>query len=87
VDAELVVVGSFNLAFACHPEPARRLREEHDRLADPSRSCRLGLDGRRTVSPDGAGARACAWRRESGASLGRRPLAHAVGWLPVESQL
>jgi putative cardiolipin synthase len=100
VDDGPVFVGSFNLdprsaalntemgAFVRHPTLARELRAEHERLADPARSWRLGLDGNRlSWTGAGAGGRVQTVRGEPGASLARRLVAGLVRWLPVESQL
>lgn len=100
VDGALVFVGSFNLdprskwlntemgAFARHAELGRRLRQEHARLADPSRSYRVALDDEgRLVWTDLAGGRERHRTHEPDASLRRRLLARLVRWLPVESQL
>ncbi|MGK7861135.1 phospholipase D family protein [Falsiroseomonas sp. E2-1-a4] len=100
VDEGPVFVGSFNLdprsaalntemgAFVDHPTLARELRAEHDRLADPARSWRLGLeDGRLTWTGTGPDGRPRTLRREPDASLRRRMLARVLRWLPIESQL
>ncbi len=100
VDEGPVFVGSFNLdprsaalntemgAFVHHPTLARELRAEHDRLADPSRSWRLGLEeGRLTWTGTGQDGRLQTLRREPDASLRRRVLARVLRWLPIESQL
>ncbi|GGG26903.1 phospholipase D family protein [Caldovatus sediminis] len=100
VDDGPVFVGSFNLdprsaalntemgAFVSHPALAAELRAEHDRLADPSRSWRVSLEGGRlTWTGTGAGGRLQVLRHEPGASLRRRLVAGLVRWLPIESQL
>ncbi|NKE45459.1 phospholipase D family protein [Roseomonas frigidaquae] len=100
VDDGPVFVGSFNLdprsaalntemgAFVDHPTLARELRAEHDRLADPARSWRLGLEeGRLTWTGSGPDGRLRTLRREPDASLRRRVLARVLRWLPIESQL
>lgn len=95
IDGHLVGVGSFNLdprsanintemgVFTEHPELARQLRQEFDRLAAPQHSYCVELEGRRLV-----------WRNDQGkvyhepdAPLGRRIIATLSRWLPVESQL
>ncbi len=102
VDDGPIFVGSFNLdprsaalntemgAFVRHPVLARELRAEHERLADPVRSWRLGLDarGRLTWTGTGAGGAPVTLRREPDASPRRRLVAGLVRWLlPIESQL
>jgi putative cardiolipin synthase len=100
VDDGPVFVGSFNLdprsaalntemgAFVRHPTLAHELRAEHERLADPARSWRLGLDGGRlSWTGAGVGGKVQTVHGEPGASLARRLVAGVVRWLPVESQL
>ena len=100
VDDGPIFVGSFNLdprsaalntemgAFVSHPTLASELRAEHDRLADPVRSWRVGLEGGRlTWTGMGADGRLRTLRHEPGASLRRRLVAGLVRWLPIESQL
>lgn len=100
VDDGPIFVGSFNLdprsaalntemgAFVDHPTLARELRAEHDRLADPARSWRLGLEnGRLTWTGIGADGRPRLLRHEPAASYRRRAMAWLLRWLPIESQL
>jgi len=100
VDGELTFTGSFNLdprsarlntemgGFVRHPALGQRLRAEHDRLADPARSYRLGIgpDGRLTWT-DLSGGQQRVQHREPDASPRRRLLALAARILPIESQL
>lgn len=96
VDEALVFVGSFNLdprsanlntemgAFASHPELARQIQQERQRLTDPQRSYRLRRGpGRALRWEDADGIH----RHEPEAAFGRRALARLVRWLPVEAQL
>ncbi|MBU8536754.1 phospholipase D family protein [Falsiroseomonas tokyonensis] len=100
VDDGPIFVGSFNLdprsaalntemgAFVHHPVLARELRAEHDRLADPARSWRLGLEeGRLTWTGAGPQGVLRKLHGEPDASLRRRVLARVLRWLPIESQL
>jgi putative cardiolipin synthase len=100
VDGELTFTGSFNLdprsaklntemgGFVRHPVLGQRLRAEHERLADPARSYRVGIDpeGRLTWT-DLSGGRQRVQRREPDASPRRRMLALIARILPIESQL
>lgn len=100
VDEGPVFVGSFNLdprsaalntemgAFVDHPTLARELRAEHDRLADPARSWRLGMeDGRLIWTGTGPDGEPRTVLLEPDASWRRRALARVLRWLPIESQL
>ncbi|SHJ81497.1 Phosphatidylserine/phosphatidylglycerophosphate/cardiolipin synthase [Roseomonas rosea] len=99
VDCEEAFVGSFNLdprsvalntemgTFVRHPGIARKLCEEHARLAEPSRSWRVSRDGIRLAWTAEVGGTAEKRHLEPDASLSRRILAELVRMLPVESQL
>ncbi|KZD03453.1 phospholipase D family protein [Oceanibaculum pacificum] len=99
IDGTLVGVGSFNLdprslnlnteagVFAQHPELGRRLRQEFDRLADPTRSFKVELEDGHMVWRHEVDGREETVRHEPDAPLGRRLIAQIVRWLPLESQL
>jgi putative cardiolipin synthase len=95
MDGEQVFVGSFNLdprsarlntemgAFVHNAELARQVHDEHRRLTEPDRSYRVWLQGRKMLWTD----EDTTTPHEPEAPLGRRMLARAVEWLPVEAQL
>jgi putative cardiolipin synthase len=99
IDDELVGVGSFNLdprserlntemgAFVRHPDLARCLRHEFERLTHPALSWRVRLEGDRLVweCEEGGARRLCA--TDPDALWKRRVLARLVRWLPVEAHL
>lgn len=100
IDGELAFVGSFNLdprsvalntemgGFVRHPEVARQVRDEHDRLAAPARSWRVTREGRRRLRWTAEeGGVTVTRRREPDASLSLRILARVLRMLPIESQL
>lgn len=100
IDGRLGFVGSFNLdqrsialntemgTFVEDARLARLLRQEHDRLTQPSCAWRVELDPagglRWTTEAEG---RAVVSRHEPEASLGLRVLARLLRLLPIESKL
>lgn len=100
IDGELAFVGSFNLdprsialntemgSFVRHPDVARQVREEHDRLAEPARSWRVTREapGRLRWTAEEAGTMVTR-NGEPDASLSRRVVARVLRMLPIESQL
>jgi putative cardiolipin synthase len=99
VDGELIFVGSFNLdprsanlntemgTFVTHPTPAAQLRVEYERLIDPARSWKVGLEKGRLTWSDRTDGRARSVHVEPDATLARRILARVLGWIPIEPQL
>ena len=99
VDGETLFVGSFNLdprsarlntemgAFARQPELVAQVKEEHARLADPTRSYRVEMDKGILVWTDTENDKARHRRREPDAGVGRRIMALLTRYLPFESQL
>lgn len=95
IDGERVFIGSFNLdprsvrlntemgAFVEHAGLAHELRQEQHRLTEPDRSYRVWMQGRQMLWTDDEDTSP----HEPEAHLGRRMLARAVKWLPVEAQL
>ncbi|GGE15177.1 phospholipase D family protein [Aureimonas endophytica] len=72
-----------------HPELVRRMRDLFEEETSPGMSYALGLDAEGAIvwrSEDAAGSET-RHRHEPRATLGRRLVARAVGWLPLESQL
>ena len=100
IDGKVGFVGSFNLdqrsialntemgTFIEDAEVAELLRQEHDRLIDPTCSWRVTLDpggGLRWTAT--VGGTPVTVRREPDASLALRALTRVLRWLPIESKL
>jgi putative cardiolipin synthase len=63
------------------------LRAEYERLIDPARSWKVGLEKGRLAWSDRVDGRARSVHVEPDATLGRRILARVLGWIPIEPQL
>jgi putative cardiolipin synthase len=99
IDGQCVFVGSFNLdprsanlntemgTFIQDGELSRQLQEEYDRLTDPARSWRVGLEHGRLVWRSEVNGQMRVLHGEPDATLTRRMLARVLGWLPIEPQL